>query len=291
MLLSLSMLAAAVITGPAPNPAKELIILARQIDGNKDLFLVSLDGQVLKRLTSDPADDESPRCSPDGKAVLFLRGGFGKQGEIHHLDLVTGTERRLTNNDYRDMTPQWSPKGDLVYFTTRPGGHDRIAVMRPTGEALRYLTPSMGWDDTMPGVSPDGRKLVHHTYRYGKDNSELHLLDLNKTTARRLTSVAGFDYEASYAGRETILFSSNRGSKYFRLHALSLKDGTTRLLADTGFDAWGPRFSPRSRQVLFTTGADNAWRLRRMPIGGGAVSNILPGDPPVFGADWCPSSR
>jgi tricorn protease-like protein len=41
-------------------------------DGNPEIYRMNLDGSGLKRLTDDPAFDDSPALSPDGKQIAFL---------------------------------------------------------------------------------------------------------------------------------------------------------------------------------------------------------------------------
>jgi len=72
------MLAMDRIAEPAVSPdGKWIVFSLRTTDmdanrGRTDLWLVDLDGKVLRRLTSDAAADFNPRWSPDGKAVFFL---------------------------------------------------------------------------------------------------------------------------------------------------------------------------------------------------------------------------
>ncbi|HWI16779.1 MAG TPA: hypothetical protein VNT81_03495 [Vicinamibacterales bacterium] len=266
-------------------PAPERLVFSSERDGNQDIYLANLDGSGLRRLTSHPAPDLIPRCSPDGRHVVFLRGGFTENGEIYRLDLVTGEERRLTDNAVRDSTPQWSADGRRIFFTRRVGQYDRIAVMNADGTGLSDLT-SAAWHDTMPGVSPDGRTLVHHTYRYGRE-TELHLLDVVSGVSSRLTAAAGYDYEASFAGRDRVVFSSNRAGGHYRLYTTSLADGSVSLLADVGVDAWGSRYSSHSHAVAFSAGREGAWRLMTVDVNGGVVRPLIPDGFSNSSPDWC----
>ena len=39
---------------------------------NADIYVMNADGSNIRRLTSDPATDNAPRWSPDGKSLLFV---------------------------------------------------------------------------------------------------------------------------------------------------------------------------------------------------------------------------
>lgn len=270
---------------PPVAPPAERIVFASTRDGNTDIYIANPDGSGLRRLTQDAAPDEIPRCSPDGRHVVFRRGD-ADSGELYRIDLRDGSEVRLTSNSVRDSTPQWSPDGRFIYFTRREGRFDRIAIMPAAGGEARYLTDGTA-HDTMPGIAPDGRSLVHHTYRYGRD-TELHVLDLAGGASRRLTQAPGSDYEASFVGNDQVVFSSNREGGHYRLYLAPASGGDARLLADTGTDAWGPRHSARSGDILFHTGPRDNWRLMRIRVDGGAPTPIVADGHSNSGGDWCP---
>ncbi len=267
---------------PPQGPERIVFVSART--GNGDLYIANADGSDVRRLTSDDKPELVPRCSPDGRFVAFVRGTTAS-GDLYRLDLGDGTELRLTNDPSRDSTPEWSPDGKRIYFTKRDGPHDRIAVINADGSGLAYLTDGTN-HDVMPGLSPDGRRIVHHTYRYGAD-TELHLLDLANGTSHRLTSAKGSDYEASFAGSRAVVFSSNRDGGHYKLYRQSLIDDAVRLLADTGADAWSPRYSAARGEVLFHTGKQGAWRLMSVPIKRGRPLLVVRDNYPNLMGDWC----
>ncbi len=257
----------------ASQRAAERVVFAWERDGNIDLYLAALDGSGARRLTHDPAPYELPRCSADGTQLLFRRGGAAA-GEVIRLDLTTLAEHRLTHDTVRDSNPQWSRDGKTIYATRRIDRFDRIVTYDTDGNNLRILGSPGNWHEVMPALSPDGRFLVHHSYQFGED-AELQLLDVSTLHPRRLTTTAGNDYEASFAGDDAVVFSSNRGGGHYRIHLLSLRSGEVRLLADTGADAWGPRHSSLSRRVVFHTGKPGAWRLMTVDLAGGAPQPFL----------------
>jgi Tol biopolymer transport system component len=148
------------------------------------------------------------------------------------------------------------------------------------------------WErDVMPALSMDGDSLVHHTYRYGKE-AQLQVLSLADGQSRRLTTAAGNDYEASFAGNDAVVFSSNRAGSHYRIYFMPLAGAQdARLLADTGADAWGPRPSARTGDVLFHTGTPGKWRLMIVNVAGGPVRPLFNDGTSKSTADWCPAGR
>ncbi|MEA2601901.1 MAG: dipeptidyl-peptidase 4 [Acidobacteriota bacterium] len=96
-----------------------------------DLYLESLAGHEIRRLTRTEAEEEDPRFSPDGRRIAFMRGF-----DLYAMDTATGDETRLTSdgqenvalngtNDWVygeeiwDRTPEgfwWSPDGSRIAF-------------------------------------------------------------------------------------------------------------------------------------------------------------------------------
>src|SRR4051812_42949580 len=60
---------------PVWSPGGQRIAFAGLVAGNWDIYTVAADGGVLTRVTTDPARDDYPRWTADGRLV-WERGGF-----------------------------------------------------------------------------------------------------------------------------------------------------------------------------------------------------------------------
>src|SRR5436309_2451164 len=84
------------ISDPEPSPQGDriaFVVRATDLEANRgrtDLWLVNADGGGLTRLTNDPASDDTPRWSPDGKSLYFLSTRSGSS-QVWKLALVDGT--------------------------------------------------------------------------------------------------------------------------------------------------------------------------------------------------------
>lgn len=63
------------------------------VESDGDLFLYTLSGRKLRRLTRTEGKEESPKLSPDGSLVAFVR-----DFDLYTLDLATGKETALTTD-------------------------------------------------------------------------------------------------------------------------------------------------------------------------------------------------
>ena len=100
------------IGGPTLSPdGRTLVFAVRTRDDKGDLWAMGSDGSNLRQLTFDSDYDRKPRFSHDGKRIYFMRhdswGSFSSfdsgeswDSDIFYLDLATGTEHRVTDQEF-----------------------------------------------------------------------------------------------------------------------------------------------------------------------------------------------
>ncbi len=95
-----------------------------------DLWRVTTQGGMARRLTSHPGEESNPVLSPDGKTVAFTAEYEGPS-EIYTMPLDGGLPTRRTFHGDGAGAVSWAPDGGLVYATdlyaTLPG--TQLAVM------------------------------------------------------------------------------------------------------------------------------------------------------------------
>ncbi len=94
---------------------KRVVFVVRVTDleanrGRTDLWLVDMDGSGLRRLTSHPDADHSPRWSPDGKLVYFLSTRSGSS-QIWRIAADGGEAEQVTREPLDVGTFILSPDG------------------------------------------------------------------------------------------------------------------------------------------------------------------------------------
>ena len=62
--------------------------------GRTDIWLIGVDGEGLRQLTTDPTGDFSPRWSPDGKYLYYLSGASGST-QIWRVEVGGGKTGRM----------------------------------------------------------------------------------------------------------------------------------------------------------------------------------------------------
>jgi tricorn protease len=83
-----------------------------------DLWRVGIQGGAAERLTSHPADENSPAISPDGKRVAFSAAYEGP-GEAYVMPVEGGLPERITFEGGGVAVVGWTPDGRVLYRTRR----------------------------------------------------------------------------------------------------------------------------------------------------------------------------
>lgn len=99
-----------------------------------DIYIVDIDGEALRQLTENPAQDLYPSWSPDGQWIAFWSNRDG--GNAVYLMGADGANlKRLASG----RSPEWSPDGQRIAFVSRQGGVAGIFIMDRDGENIRLL--------------------------------------------------------------------------------------------------------------------------------------------------------
>ena len=100
------------------------------------------------------------RISPDGTRLAGSRSEPGAQADIWVVDLVQGSETRLTTDPANDLNPVWSPDGRRIAFSSNREGTTNLYVRAADGAGSDELLLKTGERKTPLDWSRDDRFLL-----------------------------------------------------------------------------------------------------------------------------------
>ena len=141
------------VRGMAPNRAGEFANPTSDPAGGREQVLAVnwTTGQVRALGVG-----EAPVPSPAGPQVLFWHEG---QLWVNTLGPSVAEPRKLFVARGSNGSPQWSPDGRLVAFTSNRGDHSFVGVYDTAAKTIDFVSPSVDRDSN-PRWSPDGRRLA-----------------------------------------------------------------------------------------------------------------------------------
>ena len=144
---------------------------------------MNIDGSDQKPLGADLAYlyNEAVRWesfSPNRQEVIVVRGEG--QVDLWYVDLLAGSELRITDDAAPDYDPVWSPiEGDnRVVFVSERTGRGDLYLLDLDGSGIIRLTSNEEDFDKHPSWSQDGKKIVYWSDDGWQKNQQVWILDL-----------------------------------------------------------------------------------------------------------------
>jgi len=165
-------------------PKGDSLVFVSDQNGNRDIFMaVSTDTaeNLVKtlflntlQLTDTPDDEFSPKFSPDGKKLAFLR----KRGDLYILDVDTKNEKCLFKS-WSEPEFSWSPDSKWIAYSRddKEFNNDVFIIPAEGGEAINVSRHPD--EDLLPVWSKDGRTLSFLSRRTG-DNMDVWFIYLRQ---------------------------------------------------------------------------------------------------------------
>lgn len=172
---------------PRWSPNGKWVLYSMAIAGNTDIYKIPAAGGEAVKLTDSPGIDIGGSFSPNGSQIVFESDRSGSQ-QVYVMNVDGSNQHRISFFGGRSATPEWSPRGDQIAFT-HIAGNLRVAVMSPSGQAMRYLTDS--WQDEAPTWAPNGRIIQFFRTEKNSGTTSIWQVDLTGRNERKLPTPVG----------------------------------------------------------------------------------------------------
>jgi imidazolonepropionase-like amidohydrolase/Tol biopolymer transport system component len=207
-----------------------------------------------KRLVGRPGGSVTPRPSPDGRRLAFIRR-VGTKSVLFLRDLATGVETPVFDRLDKDLQEAWAMHGVYPQYAWTPDGASiviwgegkiwRVDVAQKRGEVIPFVAR----------IDQPVTEALRYPQQVHPDELAVRLLR-DVTTSPDGTHVA---YSA-----------------LGRIHVKRLPDGEVRRLSVDEVSESSPAFSPDGRSIVYASWTDEGkGRIRLAPAGGGAIRDLV----------------
>ncbi len=313
---------------PRWSPDGRYLAFVANRGAKNQLFLAPLDGGEPRQVTKAKFGIAQPAWSPDGKRVAYVARvgdykepkernaveksaprvirdlrykldgiGFFDERRLHvfTVDIETGAEAQVTDGDWHNEQPSWSPDGQWIAFTSdrsrdRHQRHWRtdVWVVPSKGGRARKLTRSRG-AASYPAFSPDGRLIAFLGHEHGEAGSarNVHLLVVpadgggapRSLSAPIDRSVVGHPVAPGRTfawlpnGRALVFLAADRGTQ--ALYQVGVSGGAVSKVLDGERQIESIALAPDAKWLVFAASwASEPGEIYSAALGGGRERNL-----------------
>jgi dipeptidyl aminopeptidase/acylaminoacyl peptidase len=135
------------------------------ISTNSDIYTVPLTGGEAKKITANPAADDSPLYSPDGRFIAYrAQQRPGYESDRWRLMVFERATEKMTNlTESLDRwvgSFTWSPDSTRIFFTMEDRGRTSLQMIAATGGGLRSIISGASTLEDVQFTS-DGRTMIY----------------------------------------------------------------------------------------------------------------------------------
>jgi len=158
--------------------------------GNSDIWIIDLPRALISRFTFDPAVEDDPVWSADGKYVYYSNAREGTYDIYRKISTGVGSPEVVAERGLPRQPRDWSNDGKyLLYEVTDPVTHSDIWVLPADTTQRPFPFLSSQFDESYPRFSPDGRWVAYASDESG--NTEIYVQSFPVSGGRWQVSTHG----------------------------------------------------------------------------------------------------
>ncbi len=243
------------------------------VGGQYAIYLVNIETGERGRVTAPAkfAGETTPRFSPDGKSLAFLRVSANQKQELFVVPVTGGEPRQLTFDDATIHSLAWSADGRMIYFVSFRGSNLASVWRVPAVGGEPEIVSIGGSIITNLSVSPDGKTLA---FVETAQNVDVWRVMADGKPAKRLIASTNNEHNPQFSPDDSrIVFLSDRTGKY-EIWTADADGKNPRRITDTPFEIGSPRFSPDGLQIAFFAKDGETSNIFTISAEGGAARQL-----------------
>jgi len=218
--------------------------------GNKEIYVLGIDGKDVSPVTNNGSINLSPAWSPDGNAISWT-SYKNSNPDVYLKDLRSGRTRILSNRMGINVSPTFSPDGGSVAVARTAGADsDLFLIDSRTGELRQRLTTG-GGIDVSPSFAPDGKKVAFASERSG--GAQIYLMDLTTGGSERVTYTGDFNTDPVISPTGDKIAFVSRAPGGFDIVVVDIDGRNPVRITQDMADNEDPAWSPDGRYLVFSS--------------------------------------
>ncbi|MCH8913468.1 MAG: PD40 domain-containing protein, partial [Planctomycetes bacterium] len=175
-----------------------------------DIWMVPREGGMALPLAAPPGQEFFPRFNADGGMIAFV-GNYDGNRDLYTISTYGGVPHRVTHHPASETLCDWTPDGDLLFFSNAfvgLGRQTQLLTVPPGGGLPQKLPVPYGANGA---ISADGQWLAytphsrdHRTWkRYrGGMATDIWLFNLKDHSSKKITDWEGTDSQPMWHGNK-----------------------------------------------------------------------------------------
>ena len=251
----------------------QVTILPNQSSENKPEFISTPSLTTVISESNNVEETEQPQdFRPDLKNYFVLMSTL--DGNFYHLFLFnpqSSTFSRLSNGDWNEITPEISPDGKKIAFSSNRNGYWNLYVLDLITSEVTQLTDNFNFVAN-PTWSPDGLWIAYENYHSGNldifilstSDSEQGIIELTNDQADN------FSPEWSPDGRSIVFVTSDdKDSEIWKISLDNTTDRLVNLSNNPDKPDQFPEWSPDGQYVSWSIQEDDQYYVTKKDIQNG----------------------
>ncbi len=218
--------------------------------GNKEIYLLDLDGRNAAPVTRNGSINLSPNVAADGRQIAWTSYRKGN-ADVYVKDLPSGRTRIVSGITGVNISPEFtSDSTRLVVARTIDTEIDLFLIDGKTGATIQQLTKG-GGIDVSPDLGPGDQLLAFASERSG--GSQVYLRNMASGEVKRISFAGDYNGDPTISPDGTQVAFVSREAGGFDIYVADVDGRNLRRLTQGQGDNEDPAWSPDGMYLLFSS--------------------------------------